>query len=348
MMLHSLHRAPLVLALGTLLTAPSAGLGDEQERIPIATTPHFAFYSDFAVNLNDALIAAGEARRRERPELFHSGPERDCFGELPVAERAAWDRAVDYYAEIVSPSGTMGREQGLVRLSLIGIPDPEHVEDRRLIAIITGLHAVAAPAYETCRWVTQEAQNQRWIEELSGRLAIHEKTIAAKLAELYDKPWHGLPISVDVVETVDRTGGNTKHLRPAGGHTLITSSAPGYQGHGALEMVFHEASHLLMTQNDPVWRALDEAAEALDQPTPEDLWHVVLFYTTGETVRRVLEEAGESGYTPVVYEIFERGGSWAGYRDAIESIWPTYLDGERTLSDAAADLIQATVSPNGQ
>lgn len=142
------------------------------------------------------------------------------------------------------------------------------------------------------------------------------------------------------------SGANTISLDPAGGHIAISSNSN--QGLAALETVFHEASHVLMTQNDPVWRALDKAADALDRPTPDGLWHVVLFYTTGETVRRVLDKAGESGYTPHLYEIFERGGGWAGYRDAIESIWPTYLDGERTLSDAAADLIQATVSPNGQ
>lgn len=347
MKLRSLHCTPIVLALGTLLTAPSASLGEERERTPIATTPHFAFYSDFATNLNDALIASGAARQQERSELFHSGPEKDCFDGLPVAERAAWDRAVDYYAEIISPSGAFAREQGLLRRRSIGLPDPESAEDRRFIKIAGGFRAAAMPAYEACRWATQNAQNRRWIEELTALLAIHEKTIASTLAELYDKPWRGLPIPVDVVETVDWAGGNTVSLRP-GGHTLITSSAPGYQGHGALEMVFHEASHLLMTQNDPVWRALDEAAEALGQPTPEDLWHVVLFYTTGETVRRVLDEAGESGYTPVVYEIFERSRSWGRYQDAIERIWPAYLDGKRTLSETAADLIQATLSQTGE
>lgn len=348
MKLRSPHRRPIVLALGTLLSAPSASLGEEQERVPVATTPHFAFYSDFAINLNDALIAAGALRQRERSKLFHSGPEKDCFDALPTAERVAWDRAVDYYAEIIVPSGTMGREQGLVRHKLIGMPDPENAEAQRLIGIADGFRTAAAPAYEACRWLGQDAQNRRWVEELTVLLALHEEAIASTLAQLYQKPWHGLPIPVDVVETVDGTGGNTKSLRPAGGHTLISSANPAYQGHGALEMVFHEASHLLMTQNDPVWRALDKAAEALGEPTPEDLWHVVLFYTTGETVRRVLDEAGEPGYTPVVYEIFERSRSWGRYQDAIERTWPAYLDGKRTLSETAADLIQATLSQTGE
>lgn len=342
MKLRSLHRTPIVLALGTLLSAPNASLGEEQERVPVATTPHFAFYSDFDVNLNDALIAAGNARRRVEPELFKSGPEKACFYELPVAERAAWDRAVDYYAEIISPTN---RHQFLLRLDFAGVEE-EDAGARRFVEIARSFREAAAPVYEECRWSAQDVQNRRWIEERKVQLAAHEQTIAHGLEELYQKPWDGLPIRVDVVETVNWSGANTIYLATGGGHIAISSNSN--QGLAALETIFHEASHVLMTQNDPVWRALDQAAEALGQPTPEDLWHVVMFYTTGETVRRVLDEAGASGYTPHLYEIFERSRDWSRYRDAIETIWPAYMDGERTLSEAAADLIRATLSQTGE
>jgi hypothetical protein len=47
------------MAAALTLFAPLAGARDE----PVASTPHFTFYSDFNANLNDALIAAGAARR---------------------------------------------------------------------------------------------------------------------------------------------------------------------------------------------------------------------------------------------------------------------------------------------
>ena len=161
------------------------------------------------------------------------------------------------------------------------------------------------------------------------------------MEELYQEPWDGLPIQVDVVETVNWAGANSVSRDLGGGHLLISNS---YQDLAAIEIVFHEASHLLMGRGDPLRRALQEAASALDLPLPRDLWHVVLFYTTGEAVRRILNEAGESEYTPMVYEIFGRS-SWGRYRDAIESTWPAYMDGERALSEAAADLIQALGEP---
>ena len=51
-------RAGIVLGLGLLLSASSASRGQTPARTPVVTTPHFAFYSDFDTNLNDALIDA--------------------------------------------------------------------------------------------------------------------------------------------------------------------------------------------------------------------------------------------------------------------------------------------------
>ncbi len=341
MRVHFFQKAGIVVALGMLLSAPSGSLGQAHERTPGATTPRFAFYSDFATNLNDALIAAGTARNFGKPELFHSGTEESCFGELPPSARAAWDRAVEYYAEIISPAGS-DRQVYLLRVHLVGFD--EQLEDagaRQFVEIARSFRTASTPAYETCRWATQDAENRRWIEDLTSQLAVHEKRIAHRLEALYQKPWDGLPIPVDIVETVNWSGANTIYRDPAGGHLLISNS---YQGLAALEIVFHEASHLLMGRGDPLRHALDEASSALDLPLPGDLWHVVLFYTTGEAVRRILDDAGKSEYTPIIYEIFERS-KWGRYRDAIESTWPAYMDGGRTFPEAAADLIQAIGEP---
>ena len=101
----------------------------------------FTFYSDFATNLHDALIAAGVARRATQTELFQSGSEKACFDELPAAERAAWNRAVDYYAETLPAGPFSARERVLARLELAGVVKKEALtnaaEQRR-----AALHAV--------------------------------------------------------------------------------------------------------------------------------------------------------------------------------------------------------------
>lgn len=336
------HKAGVILGLGMLLSAPSATLGQSPERTPVVTTPHFAFYSDFDTNLSDALIAAGIARKRNKAALFQSGAEVSCFGKLPHSARAAWDGAVDYYATIISPADWTDRQQYLVRVQLAGFDEAlKDAEARQFVEIARNFRAAATPAYRACRWAAQDEKNRRWIEELKSRLAALEQRIATRLEELYRKRWNGLPIPVDVVETVNWSGANSIFREPAGGHLLISNE---YKGPAAVEIVFHEASHLLMGRRDPLRQALDKAASAVDFQLAGDLWHVVLFYTTGEAVRRILDDGGTSSYTPMLYGIFDRG-TWVGYRKALKSAWRPYIDDERTLSEAAASLIEALLKP---
>ena len=334
--------AAAILGCGLLLSAASAGPARETERTPVATTSRFAMYSDFDTNLNDALIAVGVARRFRRPELFRSGDDAACFDKLPLSARAAWEGAADYYAKVISPAEWSDRQQHLLRVQLAGFDDEwRDAEARQFVEIARSFRAAATPAYEACRWAAQDEKNRRWIEDLKTRLASDEKKIEARVEQLYQKRWKGGPIPVDVVETVNWAGANSILRGPAGGHLLVSTE---YQGPAALEVVFHEASHILMDTGDPVRKALDKAARAADFPLPGDLWHVVLFYTTGEAVRRILDEDGETGYTPMVYAMFDRG-TWGSYRSALERAWRPYVDGQRTLPEASTGLIETLKSP---
>jgi hypothetical protein len=331
-------RPEIFLAL--LLTLPASA--PPSAAAPVLETPHFTFHSDFATNLEDALVFAAAARNREAPELFDAGPEAECFGAISAAARAGWNRVVDYYAEIVVPDAPgRTRERTVLRLDLAGVvPDEEwEGESRTWVDLGRAFRAAAAPAYGACRWPEQDKANRAWIDELAPRLAKHEEAIAGRLAEVYGTPWEGLPFRVDVVATADPTGAHTINLDPPGAHVLISSTDPRYREWAALEMVFHEAAHFLTGRGEPVPVAIATALEELKYRFNGDLTHWVNFYMTGEVVRRALEAAGEPEYTPFLYaQGLGEGGS---FRPAIERAWPPYLDGERTLEEAAHDLVRA-------
>ncbi|MEE8522716.1 MAG: hypothetical protein V3T72_02195 [Thermoanaerobaculia bacterium] len=337
--------ATSTLTLGFLLLLPGTNLGAAEGSDPVLVTPHFAFYSDLATNLNDALLVAGSARNADRPELFHTGEGKDCFEALAPSARLGWNLSVDWYAEIVSPADWNDRRLRLIRVDLAGAGDYLESDERaqRYLGIAHAFQAAATPAYEECHWSAQEAQNRAWIEALAPRLAAHEATIAPRLAEHYRVKWHGLPIRIDAVETSPSLGASTIILSPAGGHVLISTSS--LEGERAFETVFHEASHTLVApwRPDPVPKALADAAEEVGVAlVPRDLWHVVLFYTTGQVVRQALEAAGHPGYTPYLFAFDRFGrGDWGRARDALEETWPAYMAGERTLEEAAAHLLQS-------
>jgi hypothetical protein len=340
-----MSRRRTLVALAALVSTVATGARSQSvDGATVLTTPQFVFYSDFATNLNDALIAAGNARRARQLELFASGDEKECFDGLPVAERAAWSSAVDYYAAVISPVDGFGRERIALRIELSkGNADWAEGEEARFLEVARGFRAGAAGAYRACRWTAQDAQNRRWIHSVAALLDRHAATLAANLPRLYATSWQLLPMRTDVVETVSWAGADSINLREGGAHILVGSGVTWNHDGAALEIVFHEASHNLTRPGAPLPSALSSAAAKLEARIPRDLWHAVLFYTTGETLRGVLADAGEPPYTPLIYTLNLFADN--GVRAAIERTWPAYLAGERTLEVTAADLVRALAAP---
>jgi hypothetical protein len=325
------------LLLAAMLGAAVPSTGQERSE-PVLVTPRFRFYSDHEVNLHDALVAAGTARRAGAAERFGAAPETACFDGLPAAERAAWNRAVDYYAEVVAAGSGFDRRQMLPRLELLfRTADWARGDERTFIVLARMFRSAAAPAYERCRWPAQDARNRRWIETLRPLLAAHEETISRRLVELYGAEWQALPIPIDVVETVSWAGADSIATIPPPGHIWVSSAYPAYQQPAAaLEIVFHEASHLLAGDGSPLRGALTSAGRAAERPLPLDLWHAVLFYTSGETVRRALLGTSEREHTPLIDAL----NIFGDVRGPIAAEWRPYLDGQRSLADAASGLVE--------
>jgi len=335
------HECSIIVVLAALLVLlPADGFAQPAQAPAVATTPHFAFFSDLAVNLNDALTAAGRARRAKSQELFDSGTEKACFDRLTAAERAGWARAVDYFAEIVTPFDVNAREQILFRIELMAGTEWATGDDRTFMTIARSMRAAAMPAYERCRWPAQDASNRRWIEHAIPLLNVHERTLGVQLPEIYGTPWHRLPYRIDVVDTVSPFGANAQFFVPAGPHILIPSSPATTQGSAALEVIFHEASHSLAGAME---EALKRAVRARGDAVRGDISHAVLFYLTGEAVRRVLDQVGDP-YTPYLYALKLVPDD---VRDVISKALSPYLNGQGTLIQAIDNLAQA-LSPAAQ
>jgi hypothetical protein len=120
---------------------PARGSAQPDERsLP---RPFFIFQRSRSQS-DDALIATGQARRAKSQELFGTGAEKVCFDGLTVDERAGWARAVDYFAEIVTPFAINAREQILFRIELLAGSDWATVDDRIFMAIARNIRAAGA------------------------------------------------------------------------------------------------------------------------------------------------------------------------------------------------------------
>ena len=152
-----------------------------------------------------------------------------------------------------------------------------------------------------------------------------------ELATVYATDWPSTPIRTDVAEYASYAGAYTT-LGPA--HITVSSVNPGNQADAALEILFHEASHALVAR---LRNTLASEARARNKLFPRrDFWHAVLFYTTGEVVRRHLD-----GYTPYAMKngLYER--AWQGVPEILDADWKPYLDGRIDMITGVRRLVAA-------
>lgn len=327
---------PTFVALIALTTAwPASG----QERAPVdfdrpdsfvAATGAFSFFSDPRINLHDLLVR--QASSEEPVE-----PRPACLGRLAESRRRAYGTALAFYAdELVGRDPEPRRLLLNLRYELAGFAEVELVPDSALAAPLRHLEA-ALPAYRACWWEDHDARNRGWIARAVPLAIAYEDTLAARLARLYHAEWPDR-IPVDVAGYVNFGGANTI-VSPH--HILLSATDPSHRGEGALEILFHEASHTVVgpRPGGAITRAIAEASAAVDRTPPRRLWHAILFYTTGRVVQDLLAAHGVSDYEPYVYRegLFVR--AWPEYREPLERAWEPYLQGRVAMEPAIRDVI---------
>jgi hypothetical protein len=118
----------------------------------------------------------------------------------------------------------------------------------------------------------------------------------------------------------------------------ISSTDAGNQGVAAVEVLFHEALHGMIAN---LQRAISEECRKQNVRLPRhDLRHAVLFYTTGEFVRRHF-----SGYVPYAYRNGLWNRAWPMSIGPLERDWKPYRDGKGSFAAAVKTLVSDVGEP---
>jgi hypothetical protein len=300
--------------------------------------PPFSVISAFWPNLHHVLWA--EAWRRRPPtEESAAGPMPEPLSAaLTSEERAAWEAAVAYYdAEIADlhPLFEMSSiRKAMIAAAADGLPaealakaglDPPHHQ----------VLAAAAPVYRKYWWPAHDAANRAWVVDPMAKVAALTPAVPERLAALFGAPWLTGRVRVDVVRVANREGAFTS-IDPPPAHITISSSAPNNRDWTTAEILFHESAHAM------VFPLIDAFAVELrsQRKTSRDLWHVALFYMTGETVRQTLAARGIA-YEPYMYKTGLFNRAWPHLRTPVETHWKPFVDGQVSREVAIRNVVAA-------
>ncbi len=339
----------LLLAAGAAAQAPEAGRGSNiRERKPVVG-PVFRFQSGFWLNLHHFLYQQARLRSERPVTRTGTGAAPKGSASLPKdstlaaatdaltpEELRAWNQALDYYAATLARRDLLFDNTMVLmknRLAEMGAaPDLSTSGLRK--GVVEAMEA-AAPVYRVHWWAQHDRANREWVAKLEPLLEKLGTRLAQELSSVYQADWPEGPVVVDVSVYAGRVAGYTS-LDPV--HVTIASVDPRNQEEAALEILFHEASHGLARA---VAEGIARECRLRNKPIPRDLWHAVLFYTTGEVVRRTLSAQRDTEYMPYAYRhgLYDRG--WQNFQSLLERHWQLYLDGKIDFDHAIARMANA-------
>ena len=319
------------LAVGLALVG-SVFLAAGQRELVLDQAP-FAVYSAFWPNLHHLLWAEAWARRpaTAAPSPAGSLPE-PLSGALTAAEKTAWDAAVTYYDDELAdlhPLFELGPIRKIMAAATGDLPATGLVPEHRRVM------NAAAVVYRKYWWAAHDKANRAWAADPLAKVASIAPGVPDRLARLYGIPWFTERVRVDVVRVASREGAYTS-IDPAPAHITISSANPIVTGWTAAEVLLHESSHALAR---PLMEAFAAESKAQGKNT-RDLWHVALFFMTGEVVRQALAARGVA-YEPYLYKtgLFDR--AWPQFKAPIEQHWRAYVDGTMPQAEAIKAIVAA-------
>ena len=332
-----------------------------------SSLPVFEVHSGFWLNLHHFLYLQARLRKGS-PSAGESARGAAQPDELPVsladypaAEIRAWNNAVQIYSkDLASRDLLLNGDMEIINNQLAAMETCPDLEGKASAACKSGLRPdlvealeSAAPVYRAHWWAQQDRANREWIAQVAPMIRQMGVALSGQLAEVYQRPWPPERVRVDLAWYAGPYGAYTT-LSPA--HVTISSHDPRNRGVYGFEVLFHEASHALASAvNEAIAREFRDR----DKPIPRDLWHALLFYTTGELVRRDLERGtitlaldqnlaglqaepgtgkGTSGYLPYAARFGLYSGSWERFRGLLDLYWMPYLDGRVSFDTAIARL----------
>ena len=355
--LSRMPRSALLVML--CLLRPTGSAARPQFNYSEPQLPVFELHSGFWINLHHTLYYEARQRRaflsRDAQATKSAAPKGVLAGKgLTDAEQKAWDDGVAYYLVNYADKDLLFTTELIQLKDQLGdFEDCDELSGRKrkfcdagLPANLTQVLEAAAPIYRAHLWPEHDQANRRWILQVAPLVREQGVGLSERLADIYQTRWPHEKIRVDAVAYANWAGAYTT-VDPL--RVTISSLDARNQGPQALEVLFHEGSHGIA---ETVQAAIIRECRQRDKPIPRDLWHALVFYTTGEVIRTVLtsssagrgdkgKSAPGNGYDTYAFRegLYQRG--WKNYLELLQRFWQPYLDGKASFDDAIARMVSS-------
>lgn len=195
--------------------------------------------------------------------------------------------------------------------------------------------SVFQPVFMKVYWPAIDEANKAWLKTIRPELVRLETIIVPELERIYQTKLPEEKIRVDLTSYATWAGAYSYDDTFC--HVIFSTTHHSNQGDLAPEVIFHETSHFLVNTLE---QQIKEAAKGKDIKQSINLWHNMIFYTTGYVLQK--HYAGE-GKTFVPYYVqmkFEdKFPDFKASVEACKQYWDDYCQSKTPFDQAVKNIV---------
>lgn len=192
------------------------------------------------------------------------------------------------------------------------------------------------PYFSRLYWKGIDSTNKAWLNTYKAQFAKLEITIVPELERLYQTKMPPQKVRIDLACYATWAGAYS--FKNSFEHIVYSTVSKDNQGDLATEIVFHEASHFLV---DKVYGQIAlRIKDNKDYKKCTNLWHNLLFYTTGYVLIKEYKQQWKNFdpyYVQMKFE--ERLPDFKVTIDGCKLYWNSYAEGKMTFEEAVKKLV---------
>lgn len=196
---------------------------------------------------------------------------------------------------------------------------------------------VFQPVFIKVYWQAIDEANKAWLKSIRPELTRLETIIVPELERIYQTRLPEGKILVDLTSYATWSGAYSYDDRFC--HVVFSTAHHSNQGDLAAEVIFHETSHFLVTKLE---QQIKEAAKGKDIKQSINLWHNIIFYTTGYVLQKQYADEGKTFVPYYVQMKFE--DKFPDFKDSVEACkryWDEYCLSKATMEEAVKNIVNS-------
>jgi len=190
------------------------------------------------------------------------------------------------------------------------------------------------PYFTKLYWKDIETDNKAWVTANKEQIVKQEINVVPELERIYQTKLPASKIIIDL--SCYATWAGAYSYKDGFCHVIFASAHGANKGDLATEVVFHETSHFLV---DKVNEKLAELSKGKDIKAGINLWHNMIFYTTGYVVEKEYAKEGKMFFPYYVQMKFEE--KFPDFKIAVEACkeyWNQYITGQLGFEEALKNI----------